>query len=68
MYSLNHSFCLVSGAGKPCKLMTKGVELTIIVKESDSIRHVKYLLHDKEGIPECLQQRFSTDVCLANKR
>ncbi|XP_059290539.1 polyubiquitin-like [Lycium ferocissimum] len=32
--------------------------VTLQVKESDSIGKVKSLLHDKEGIPECLQQLF----------
>ncbi|XP_015161601.1 polyubiquitin-like [Solanum tuberosum] len=40
--------------------------VTIIAKESDSIGHVKSLLHDKEGISECLQQLFSKGVRLTN--
>uniref|UniRef100_M1BB58 Ubiquitin-like domain-containing protein n=1 Tax=Solanum tuberosum TaxID=4113 RepID=M1BB58_SOLTU len=40
--------------------------VTITVKESDSIRYVKSLLHDEEGIPECLQLLFSKDVRLTN--
>ncbi|KAK4727117.1 hypothetical protein R3W88_032034 [Solanum pinnatisectum] len=37
------------------------ITITIIVKESASIGHVKSLLHDKEGISDCLQQLFSND-------
>ncbi|KAK4363618.1 hypothetical protein RND71_018859 [Anisodus tanguticus] len=33
--------------------------VSLRVKESDSNGKVKSLLHDKEGIPECLQQLFS---------
>uniref|UniRef100_A0A1S3Y9Z9 Polyubiquitin-like n=1 Tax=Nicotiana tabacum TaxID=4097 RepID=A0A1S3Y9Z9_TOBAC len=39
--------------------VTKTVALK--VKESDSIGNVKALLHDKEGVPERLQQLFSED-------
>ncbi|KAK6803399.1 hypothetical protein RDI58_001183 [Solanum bulbocastanum] len=38
--------------------------ITITFKESDSIRYVKSLLHDEEGIIECLQLLFSKDVRL----
>ncbi|XP_049358796.1 polyubiquitin 11-like [Solanum verrucosum] len=52
------------------KEMTIDVKVTKIVtiktKESDSIGHVKSLLHDKEGIPECLEQLFSKGVRLAD--
>ncbi|KAK4733089.1 hypothetical protein R3W88_007350 [Solanum pinnatisectum] len=37
------------------------------VKESDSIGNIKSLLHDKEGIPECLQQLISKGVELADE-
>ncbi|XP_015060101.1 polyubiquitin-like [Solanum pennellii] len=40
--------------------------ITITVQESDSIGHVKSLIHDHEGIPECLQQLFSKDVRLTD--
>ncbi|KAG5570282.1 hypothetical protein H5410_060048 [Solanum commersonii] len=42
------------------------VKVTITVKESDSIEHVKSLIHDHGGIPECLQQLFSKDVRLTD--
>ncbi|KAM3394506.1 hypothetical protein P3S68_003508 [Capsicum galapagoense] len=38
------------------------------VKKSDSIGMVKSLLHEEEGIPECLQQLFSKDVQLADEQ
>lgn len=38
------------------------------VKESDSIGNVKSLLHDKEGILECLQQLFSKGVQLTDEQ
>ncbi|XP_055825138.1 polyubiquitin 3-like [Solanum dulcamara] len=38
------------------------------VKESDSIGNIKSLLHDKEGIPECLQQLVSKGVELADEQ
>ncbi|KAH0685170.1 hypothetical protein KY284_015723 [Solanum tuberosum] len=37
------------------------------VKESDSIGNIKSLLHDKEGIPECLQHLVSKGVELADE-
>ncbi|KAK4727298.1 hypothetical protein R3W88_032215 [Solanum pinnatisectum] len=40
--------------------------VTITVKESDSIGHVKSLIHDHEGIPECLQRLFSKDIRLTD--
>ncbi|KAM3393829.1 hypothetical protein P3S68_002830 [Capsicum galapagoense] len=46
--------------------VTKTIKLN--VKESDSIGHVKALLHDKEGIPVCLQQLLSGDDKLADGR
>ncbi|PHT49762.1 hypothetical protein CQW23_09509 [Capsicum baccatum] len=38
------------------------------VKKSDSIGMVKSLLHEEEGIPECLQQLFSKDVQLTDEQ
>ncbi|KAM3394505.1 hypothetical protein P3S68_003507 [Capsicum galapagoense] len=38
------------------------------VKESDSIGNVKALLHDKEGIPECLQKLVSKGVELRDEQ
>ncbi|XP_059290543.1 polyubiquitin-like isoform X1 [Lycium ferocissimum] len=38
------------------------------VKESDSIGKVKSLLHDKEGIPERLQQLFSKGIQLMDEQ
>ncbi|PHT49759.1 hypothetical protein CQW23_09506 [Capsicum baccatum] len=38
------------------------------VKQSESIGHVKALLHDKQGIPVCLQQLHSGDDKLEDRR
>ncbi|KAM3340653.1 ubiquitin-NEDD8-like protein RUB2 [Capsicum galapagoense] len=54
---------------KPMTIYLKVIKTVALkVKESDSIGNVKVLLHDKEGIPECIQQLFIKGVRLMDEQ